>query len=242
MEERNYEAEAKEQGWNPDYDGPNKTDAQTFVERGEKIAGILKSRLDKQEAQIAQLQETHQKFGEYHKQTLEKQRKQAEARIASLEEKLAQSITDGDGQAYTQINREIDSLKSNQAQDPTDDMAAWQRLSQGWINENEWYAKNPKLAAYADGISDRIRAEGFNGTAYFSELTRRVKEDFPEEFTNPNKAKGNTVEDGGQLSTGSSKEHTYENLDAEAKRACDDFVKGGFMTREDYVKQYEWED
>ena len=44
MEERNYEEEATEQGWNPDYDGPNKTDAKTFVEKGEKIAGIANAR------------------------------------------------------------------------------------------------------------------------------------------------------------------------------------------------------
>jgi len=242
MDERNYEAEAKEQGWNPDYDGENKTDAKTFVERGEKIAGILKSRLDKQEAQIAQLQESNQKFGEYHKQTLDAQRKQAEAEIKELKGQIAQAVTDGDGQAYTMLNDRMESINVSQNQTPTDDMAAWQQLSQGWINENEWYAKNPKLAAYADGISDRIRGEGFNGSAYFSELTRRVKEDFPEEFTNPNKAKENIVEDGVQLSTGNSKEHTYENLPKDAKAACDGFVKDGFMTKEEYVNQFEFED
>jgi hypothetical protein len=35
-----------------------------------------------------------------------------------------------------------------------------------------------------------------------------------------------------------SKAETYDNLPADAKAACDDFVKQGFMKREDYVKQY----
>ena len=34
---------------------------------------------------------------------------------------------------------------------------------------------------------------------------------------------------------------SYENLPSEAKAACDKFVKQGLMTREEYVKEFEWE-
>ncbi|RLC55297.1 MAG: hypothetical protein DRI30_07825, partial [Chloroflexi bacterium] len=69
-EERDYEAEAVEQGWNADFDGPNKTDAKTFVERGEQIAGILKSKNKKLEDRLHKLEAANVQFGEYHKQTL----------------------------------------------------------------------------------------------------------------------------------------------------------------------------
>jgi hypothetical protein len=244
-EERNYEAEASEQGWTPkeDWKGAEDkwTDAQTFVERGEQIAGILKSKNAKLETRIHKLEESNKQFGEYHKQTLESQRKKDEALIHELEGKLAQAITDGDGQAYTKYNREIDGLKAEQST-PITDATAWNQLSQQWVGENPWYNTNRKLGRYADGIAEEVVAEGFTGQAYFSELTRRVKEDFPEEFKNPNKSKANVTEEVGQRSTTNSKAHTYENLPADAKRACDDFVKQGFMTREDYVNQYEYED
>jgi len=238
--ERDYETEAKEQGFNANYDGPNKVDAKTFVERGEKIAGILKTRLDKQESQIESLQESNRQFGEYHKQTLDAQRKKDAGTIADLKAKVAQAVTDGDGQAYTKYSNDIDSIQANQ-QAPTDDAQAWNQLSQRWASENKWYADNPKLSAYADGISDRLRGEGYTGQSYFSELTRRVQEDFPDEFTNPNRSMASSVEAGGDRGT-TSEAGNYDSLPADAKAACDDFVKQGFMTQEDYVRNFEFDE
>jgi len=244
-EERNYEAEASEQGWTPkeNWKGPEEkwTDAQTFVERGEQIAGILKSKNAKLETRIHNLEDSNKKFGEYHKKTLEtEQRKNAE-RIGELEGQLEQAITDGDGQAFTRYNKELDGLKAEQ-QVPTDDAQAWNQLSQRWVGENEWYTKNSKLAAYADGISDQLRANGYTGQAYFSELTRNVHETFPEEFKNPNKSKANAVDDGGQKGSNDSKAHTFENLPADAQRAFEGFNADFGLKKEDYLKNYEWEE
>ena len=224
-EERDYEAEATEQGWNPNYDGENKTDAKTFVEKGEKIAGIANKRV---------------KTLEYHKKTLEQQRQAAEKRIHTLEAEVAQAITDGDGQAYTRASNEIDNLKA--ASTPVNDQDQWARMSQQWVGENQWYNTNRKLGRFADGIAEEVIADGYQGAAYFSELTKRVQEEFPEEFKNPNKSKPNSVEASGELSSTTSKDKGYKNLPADAKAACDQFVKEGFMTREAYVENYEFED
>ena len=239
-DERNYEEEALAQGWNPDFDGPNKSDAKTFVEKGEKIAGILKSKVDRQGRQIENLIQSNKEFGEYHKTTLKAQHKKDAGRIEELELKIAQAITDGDGQVYTNTRREIDDLKSTQ-EVATDDATAWNNMAQSWARDNQWYSENHKLAVYADGLSDQIRQEGYNGQAYFSELTRRVQEDFPEEFSNPNKNKPASVEGGGPVSE-ASKERSYANLPDDAKAACNDFVKQGFMTKEAYVATYEFDE
>jgi hypothetical protein len=239
-EERNYETEAEEQGWNPNFDGPNKVDAQTFVERGEKIAGILKSRVDKQDVEITRLKEANKQFGEYHKQTLEKQHQESEKQIHTLQAEVAQAITDGDGAAYTRASQEIDTLKA--ASVPVNDQDAWAQMSQQWVGDNQWYNTNDKLGRYADGVAEQVIADGYQGAAYFSELTKRVQEEFPDEFKNPNKTKANAVEASGELSTTTSKDRNYKNLPADAKRACDDFVAQGFMTRDAYVEQFEFED
>jgi len=237
-EERDYEAEAVEQGWNADFDGPNKTDAKTFVERGEQIAGILKSKNKKLEDRVHKLEAANVQFGEYHKQTLETQKKKTAEQVEELEEQLAQAITDGDGQAYTLHRKQIQSLK---AEPVTSDLNVYAQMAQEWVSENKWYTDNPKLATFADGLSERVAGSGFSGQAYFSELTRQVMEAFPEEFKNPAKSAAQAVETGGSVSTGNSKAKTYDNLPDEDKAACDDFVSQGFMTREDYVKVYEWE-
>jgi len=245
MSDRDYVAEAAEQGhvdkdaWRGD---PDKwTDAKTCVERGEKIAGILKSKNDRLESRIDSLEQSNRQFGEYHKQTLESQRKKNAEKIADLEVKVAEAVTNGDGQEYTRASREMDSLKAEATSQPNE-AQVFDDLAQGWVRENKWYSENPKLAAYADGVSDRLRQQGYVGQAYFTELTRNVEETFPEEFTNPNKSKASATERGGQLSTENSEAQTYDNLPADAKAACDDFVTNGiFKSREDYVATYEWE-
>lgn len=245
MSDRDYEAEASEQGWvdKDEWKGdPEKhVEAKIFVERGEKIAGILKSRLDRQEVLIKGLQDSNKQFGEYHKKTLADQQKRNAEKIVVLEGQLAQSITDSDGNAAVNTQREIDSLKSEVT--PIDAGAEeWGRLANDWANDNKWYGENPKLRRYADGVSDEIRNEGFTGLAYFSELTKRVQEDFPDDFTNPNRSKPNSVDTGGELSTKDSKEKTYDNLPPDAKKAQATFERDFGLSREDYVKTYEWEE
>ena len=237
---RDYEELAKEQGYNENYDGPNKVDAKVFVERGEKIAGILKSKVDRLENKVDSLTESNRQFGEYHKQTLETQRKKDADQIATLKAQVAQAVTDGDGQADTKYSNDIENIQSQQPA-PNGDAQAWNQMSQQWASQNTWYADNPKLRAYADGISDQLRAEGFTGRAYFSEITRKVQEDFAEEFTNPNKSNAAGVEAGGQRAV-QSKEGSYESLPPDAKAACDGYVRDGFMAREDYVATYEFDE
>jgi len=241
MEERDYEALASEQGWNKDFE-PNKVSAQVFVERGEQIAGILKSKNAKLEDRINRLEQTNKKFGEHFTQTIEAQRKKSAETIRDLEAKVAQAITDGDGQEYTRASREIESIKS-ETPVQTDDAGSWSELSQGWVRENPWYNESRKLGRFADGIAEELVAQGYRGEAYFSELTKQVKAEFPEDFKNPNRESANSVEAGGQRVTKDSKEHTYANLPADAKAACKDFIKSGiFANKEDYVNTYEWED
>ncbi len=243
-EERNYEQEARQEGWRPQEEwkgDPEKwVDAETFVERGEKISGILKSKVERLEQRLERAEKANQKFGEYHKKTIEKERHKAEQQIHALEEQLAKAVSEGDGQAFTRLNNEINNLKTNIPKGEFDD--GFTDLAQGWLSENQWYNNNQKLAIFADGVADRLRAQGFSGKAYFDELTRIVKDSFPEEFENPNRKKAANVETGEPASEPKVKGKSYKNLPAEAKAACDDFVAQGFMTREQYVEQYDWED
>ncbi len=242
-EERNYEQEARQEGWRPQEEwkgDPEKwVDAETFVERGEKISGILKKKVETLEQRLERAEKANQKFGEYHKKTIEKERKNAEQQIQSLEKQLEQAVSEGDGQAFTRINNQINDLKQNV---PTHDDDGFTDLAQGWLSENQWYNNNQKLAIFADGVADRLRAQGFSGKAYFDELSRIVRDSFPEEFENPNRKREANVDSGEPASDPPAKKKSYKNLPADAKSACDEFVAQGFMTREEYIEAYDWED
>ena len=238
-EERDYESEALEDGWNPNYEGENKVDAKTFVERGEKISGLLKGKIGRLEERIDQLTETNAEFKKYTDAQIKKEQEKNQSLIQDLEKAKAQAITDGDGAAAVQAEKDIQVIQANNKNVNNND--SYNQLAQNWAEKNTWYAQNDKLGAYADGIADRIVHEGYTGQAYFNELTRRTKEAFPEEFKNPNRDKAGSVDPGGAKEVKDSKSKTWANLPEEAKAAALRFEKDipGF-DRKEYVNTYEW--
>ena len=246
--DRDYEQEAREQGWKPkdEWTGPDDkwTDAETFVDKGDKIAGILKSRLDRQDQQIQKLQTDNKEYGEYQKTLRDKDKAKNATLLAELEALRATAITDADGAEFTRVDREIQQVRDDlNTPDPkVNGETELNVLAQAWLLNNSWYNTNNKLQTYADGLAEKVEAEGYRDQAYFTELTRRVQEAFPEEFQNKRQTQSNTVESGGELDTVDSKARTYENLPADAKTACDRFVASGLTTKEAYVETYEFED
>jgi len=98
------------------------------------------------------------------------------------------------------------------------------------------------MTNYADGVAEKIIMSGIKGGTpeYFAELTRRTEAAFPAQ--NPNRGQPSSVETGGSRTTETSTDDkSYENLPADAKAACDRFVKNQGMKQEDYVASYDWD-
>ena len=239
-EERDYTAEAIKDGWNPDFDGPGKKDAKTFVEDGEKISGMLKNKIGRLEDRIDSMSSTFGEFKQHTDKQIKKEQRAKDSAIHDLEEVKAKAITEGDGIAAVQAEREINTLQAEDVQQSPD--KAMQDMSHQWVTENPWYSSNNKLGRFADGIADQVIAEGYTGKAYFSELTRQVKETFPEEFENPNRQKAGSVEEGGGKQVVDSKAQTWANLPAADKAQANRFIKDiPDFTKEAFLAQYDWE-
>ena len=235
-EERNYEQEAKVQGWKPD----GELDAKAFVEKGEKIAGIQKNKADRLAVRVESLERSNKEFGEYQKKLLDKEKRKNADLLVQLKQQRAQAITDGDGQAYNKANEDISNVERDLRDIPSTN--GLDPLAAQWLTDNQWYNTNQNLRIYADGLADVVANEGYRDQAYYAELTRRVKDQFPQEFGNPNKGKSTSVESGKQIETEASKDaKVYENLPKDAKAKCDQWVADGLMSKEDYVSAYEWE-
>jgi len=244
-EERNYEKEARREGWKPESEwhgdppqGGFKT-AEQFVGDGEEISGLLKTKIGRLEDRIDSLTQSNAEFKQYTDKQFAKEHDKNKQLIADLEAAKAQAITDGDGAAAVRAEKEINGL---QAENAPPDNAEHNLLAQQWASENKWYANNKKLGAFADGIAERIVQQGYRGQAYWNELTRQVEETFPEEFENPNRNKAGSVESGGTKEVLDSKAKTWANLPKADKEAANRFIKDipGF-TKEAYVEQYDWE-
>lgn len=245
MEERNYETEAREQGWKPETEwegdpprGGFKS-AEQFVKDGENITPILKSKVDRLETRVDELLNTNKQLHEFTQRSIKKEKAEKEKLISELEQVRKKAVTEGDGDAFDRADRQLNELRSDVNQSPEPGIDP---LAEKWLEGNPWYAQNEKLQAYADGIAEKLVRQGFTGQAYFDELTRRTKESFPQDFGNPNRSKPNGVE--GDTRPGSeSKGHTFNDLPAEAKAQYKIFARDipGF-TKEAYLEQYEWDD
>jgi hypothetical protein len=244
-EERDFEAEASKEGWAPQEQWKGDPDkwktAEQFVKDGENINGILKSRVGKLEERVSEVLNSNRQLNELSKRALAKEKAENERLLDELAAARKQAVTDGDGDAFERADREIQNLRNfNTPEGPQPLPPA----AQEWIAKNDWYGKNDTLSIQADGIADRLRAQGFDDTSpvYFAELTKRVQEAFPNEFENPKRNRPNGVESGGTKSVKDSGKKTFDDLPKEAKdqlalfqRDIPDFKK------EDYLSQYEWE-
>lgn len=248
-DERNFEAEAKADGWVPldawKGDPAKHVDAETFVKRGEEILPIVNAKLRRRDEEVQELRRTvddlklgNSQFREFHEKTVARERQERDAAIAQLEAVRKKAITDSDGEAFDRADRRIQELRAQPVKKP--ELNEGQRA---WLAENPWYQSDKTLRALADGMSDDLATERpdlVGRREFLDELAKRVKAEMPHKFENPNRQRS-VVEDTQNRGGGNGKAKTYENLPAEAKTACDRFVRTipGF-TKERYVAEYDW--
>lgn len=244
-EDRNYEADARKQGWKPEseWEGdPPKAGfktAEQFVKDGEEITGILKSQLERLESRVEQLSESNRQLNDFSKRALDKEKQEKDRLIKELRDIRKQALVDGDGDAFEKADEQIDELRS-QPESKTEEIPA---EAKAWVKDNPWYEEDPDLGAFADSLSGRLVAQGFRGNAYWNELTKRTKEAFPHKFDNPNRSKPNGVEGDVTPKSSDSKAKTFDNLPPDAKAQYKIFKRDiPNFTKEQYVEQYDWDE
>ena len=248
-DERNYEAEARAQGWKPPEDLPENfkgdpVDAETFVKRGEQYVGFLKPRLDKVERQLQEQQQLNTDI----KQQLERERKRQEAEIEKYKKELRetrkQAIIDGDGEAFDKAEQELDELNQSKPSEKSAKPELPPEVVE-WQGDNNWYGKDADLTVLADKYSDILREQNpyLSGRAFLDEISEYVKRERPHKFK-PSKPKAPDVEGDAPPKGGSSDEpkgnaQTYANLPADAKKECTRLMKEGIIKdKNDYARIY----
>lgn len=248
------EVEAKQFGWMPleDYKGnPDEwKDAETFLRRGKEINGFLRKDLEKiqadnrkKEAELAEIRATVEEFRKYHNDTEARAYKRA---VEELKKEKVVAIEQGDGGRVVEIDDEIDRIKEAQQTKPEvkkETAPGYDADYVTWAKANLWFSTDAELQSLALLIGQEINAtdSSIKGRAFYDEVTKRVKEAAPDKFENParNSASVASSSDGRNPST--KKKKGYNDLPAEAKSACDKFVKQKLMTQEQYVSEYQWE-
>lgn len=235
MKEPELLTEALKQGYNPDYEGDNKKTPKEFLEVAYNHNKMLKERNDKLSNQVDDLS---QKLNRVVQFQTEMKQKAVDAAIRELKAERKEAIKDGDHEKVEELDEQI--TKQTVAKQETN------IILDTWLKRNSWYGSDDDLAIEADIIAKQLQDTGrfkANDSDYeklLSQVENRVKKLFPDKFKNPKKDNPPEVEAGRSSPQRQSKK-SFAELPADAKRACEQFVKEGVMTKEQYLDMYEWE-
>lgn len=238
------EERARSMGWVPQDEfrgAPEKwRDAEAFLRRGEQELPILRERYSKVERELQEVRKTLKEFSDYHKQVSAREYDKA---LKTLKKEQLKAVEEGDTDRYRAVEQDIAELHKTQPRAPQ--VQPQDTELDGWITENPWYNSDQELASYAFAMGEFLaRAKPqLQGRAQLDEISRMVKKEFPDKFSNPKRSTPAAVHGGESYASGkaSNGKRTYADLPAEAKAACDRFVKLGVLTKDQYVKEYEWE-
>jgi hypothetical protein len=227
--------EAMKQGYNPEFNGENKKTPKEFLEVAYNHNKMLKERNDALSTQVDQLNDKLNRVVQYQS---EMKQKAVDAAIRSLKSERTEAIKDGDHEKVEQLDQEI---SKQEVAKPKNNIILDQ-----WLSRNPWYEADEDLAVEADIIAQQLQGTGrfqANEADYeklLKQVESRVKKQFPDKFKNPKKDNPPEVETGRNSSQRESTK-TFAELPADAKRACEQFVKDGVMTKEQYLEIYEWD-
>lgn len=249
------EKRASRMGWRPkeEFRGdPNRwIDAEGFVDRTERELPIALGTIKTLERRLADTEATIHQFAAYAKTTEERAYQRA---LKSLQKEQRDAVAVGDTDKFDAAQKEIDEVikqreqlaSKTQAPAPT----AQNRDFEAWTQRNPWYGSDPDMTRIADEVSRSV-------VAAFPELVgkRGIYDKYDEALklrmgdklngaNNPRRSDPPAVagaSGGGDAAASSGGKKSYAALPAEAKAACDKFVKAGLLTREQYLKDYDWD-
>jgi hypothetical protein len=236
------EEKARTQGWVPkeEFRGdPEKwVDAQTFVERGEKIIPILKERNDHLFKEVKEVKDSVKEIKEFYAKSEERAYQKA---LRELEQRKLEAVENADVESYRAAESERAELEKSkpvvtaQPQEPPE-MAAFR-------GNNSWYGTDPEMTTEADALGAAYINQGIPYGQMLERVANRIKKLYPEKFTNPRRENSPTVETV-NAETGLPKKaaaKSFENLPEDAKKQCNKWVTQGLLTKEDYVRDYAWD-
>lgn len=268
------EKEARSMGWVPEaeFKGKNWVDAEEFVERGRVVMPILLNnnrRLQKElltrDTKIGtleqQLQGAQKAIEKLEKHYTETNKRAVEIARAQLKEELKQAREENDVDREMQITDQLADLKQRETEAAKEPVAPTPENKpvqgkytpdfQEWIDRNPWFGKDAKTSRRFGIIAEELREEGteLQGPEFLDECVRLYEEEFgpiyPEqEEQEPVRRQSSKVEGVSNRRRARSNGHSYADLPAEAKAACnddaDDLVGPGkrYATLKDWQAAY----
>lgn len=226
------EDRAREQGWVPkdEWNGEGKwRDAESFLDRGE-----LFQKIDSQRRKLRELEDNQKAFGSHLKTVREAEYTRA---LKSLLAEKKDALVNGDADAVIIADEKLAAVRAEavkaEFQHVNQPQAEIHPDFQAWTSRNTWYNSSLPMKAYADAVGAELQAKGIvDPQAVLKEVESQVRKEFPNKFSNPNRAKPGAVEAGSNKGSGAKESYP---LTDEQRTVMNRLVKSGALTKEQYI-------
>lgn len=251
-DDRDYEAEAKAQGWTPkeDFRGdPNRwVDAETFVRRADEVMPFLKKQNGHLKREIDDLKKMTRRL-------MKSEQSAYQNALADIQAKMQEAVEAGDVEAWERLDKKKDSLRDNAARDAetaSPDKRAIDKAFTDFRDEHDWYDlgglpgasdAEKRARAYADREAERMVQEGLADTlapdSFFAELAERTAKRFPTVNGATPRPKPPSDVAGVTRPNGARNARTGANLPQEAKEHAERYMNAGIFKVKTKAEAYD---
>lgn len=232
------EQKAIEMGWRPkeEFDGDETDfiDATEFVRRKP-----LFDKIEHQNKELKEVKKVLRSLQDHHVKVKETEFQRA---VDLLKAQKKQAYEEGDTDRIIEVDDQIADMRAQRtaqakAVEVTETAQQIHPDFANWVSQNGWYAQDKSLRKFADslGVSYAEDNPHLTPNEVLKFVTSKVKQAYPEKFTNPNKTKPAAV-DGGTQSTKVKQSNGSFQLTEEETRVMNQFVRAGILTKEQYIK------
>jgi len=205
--------------------------------------GQIETELNATKEQIKEKDRVMKKVLDLHESVSEREYQRA---LKTIQDQQKDAINNADGDTWQKLEEEKNSLQKpekieTKKEEPQTPQEAPEFTE--WKQENSWFnleSDDPNdESIYASVLEQKLIKKGYSGRALLDEITKNVKTRFPERFENPNRQNADLDSASTSGVDTTPKRKSYNDLPADAKSACDRFVKQGlYKDRNEYVKEY----
>lgn len=193
-------------------------------------------RIEHQSKELKQLRQALEAFKEHHTKV---EASAFDRAIKSLQVERMAAAEEGDTVKVLKVQEQIDLVKDQKAehaaqakQPVVQDVPALNPEFIAWHEKNSWYQSNKAMTAVADAYGKELAEKGYTPAQVLRQVEERVREEFPQKFSNSNTKRPMAVEPSNR--GGAAKDTVDVSMTETERDIMRKIVRSGVMTEKEY--------
>lgn len=240
---------ATQLGWREDHTGEDSVDAATYILKSKDIQKSMSQHNKDLKDKLHALDISVDALRKHNESVYQAEVKKLQNEVLELKKERKSAIELADVDKVEELDQQIDEKQKDiNKPKPKDDSSdkIVNPIYDEWIQDNDWYLKDDDMAKYADTVAGQYAGAPLD--RIYKIVTDKVKEVFPDKFDSPpaevkeNKSPEVKTPIGpkspveSSSAKGNDATFTKDDLTPDQVQIMNQFVRGGIMTEDQYIK------